>query len=90
MTGVTQNFGEFAMGTVPTNDFIKVADYASATRTFERPARGVRPSTGLRIGYPVFLPDDSALLFENGVRAGSDVAVDTTRNGAWSEPLVGG
>ena len=73
---------------------IVVASYDATTQAFS----GVRtivnvangdagvsnPPTGLRVGYPVFLPDDSALLFENGVRAGSD-NVMVTRNGARSE-----
>jgi hypothetical protein len=68
---------------------IVVASYTAATqqfssvRTLLTPDAG-SPATGLRIGYPVFLPDDSSLLFENGVRAGSD-AVMATRNGARSE-----
>jgi hypothetical protein len=68
---------------------IDVASYDTATQQFSGQrqilaADAGTPVTGLRIGYPVFLPDDSALLFENGVRAGGD-AVMATRNGARSE-----
>ncbi len=72
-----------------------VASYAAATEQFS----GVRtllspelgdaaagtPPTGERIGYPVFLPDDSALLFENEVRTSGSDSVMVTRNGARSE-----
>jgi hypothetical protein len=74
---------------------ITVANYDATTQAFSNvrsilspqdnaDAAANPPATGLRVGYPVFLPDDSALLFENGVRAGSD-AVMATRNGARSE-----
>jgi hypothetical protein len=49
------------------------------------------PPTGERIGYPVFLPDDSALLFENEVRGADGLAgsnpqtVMETRDGTRSE-----
>ncbi len=84
VTGVTQNFGEFAAGAMVTNDFIKVADYSSATQTFSNVRTIVTPGTGTRIGYPVFLPDDSGLLFETEVRQGGDTVM-VTRNGARSE-----
>jgi hypothetical protein len=51
------------------------------------------PASGQRVGYPVFLPDDSGILFETQVRSAkhgstSDSQSDTvvvTRNGARSE-----
>ena len=48
---------------------------------------GVMTSQGAatRIGYPVFLPDDSGLLFEAQVRKGCSDTVMVTRNGTRSE-----
>ena len=56
----------------------------SAPRTLIGPGSGT-PATGGRVGYPVFLPDDSALLFENETRTSQSDQVMVTRNGARSE-----
>ncbi len=63
---------------------IVVANYDAATQVFSSPMTVATPASAQRIGYPVFLPDDSGLLFETQVRAGSD-SVLATRNGARSE-----
>jgi len=84
VTGHTQFFGDFDAGTTPTNDLLKVASYDAATQTFSNVLTIASPEPGTRIGYPVFLPDDSGLLFETEVRAGGD-NVMVTRNGARSE-----
>ena len=87
-----------------TNDVhgpIDVASYNAATQQFsgvrtvlsadDGDAAAGTPPTGERIGYPVFLPDDSALLFENEVRGADGVAgsnpqtVMETRDGTRSE-----
>jgi hypothetical protein len=69
-----------------------VAAYDATTLSFTNPTKMLSPMTGQRIGYPVFLPDDSALVFETEVRSAmggsSDGVSDTvmvTRNGARSE-----
>ncbi len=65
---------------------IVVAAYDPATQTFSNPQTVVTPTASqLRIGYPVFLPDDSALLFESQVRKSCSDSVMVTRNGARSE-----
>jgi len=80
---------------------IDVASYNSANQQFSNvrvllgaddgdAQAGTKP-TGERIGYPVFLPDDSALLFENEVRGADGLAggnpqtVMETRDGTRSE-----
>ena len=45
-----------------------MAAYSSGNQTFSGVTTLASPSTGQRIGYPVFLPDDSGLLFETQVR----------------------
>jgi hypothetical protein len=65
---------------------IMTAQYAAATQTFSNIQTVVpTPMTGQRVGYPVFLPDDSGLLFETEVRASQTDSVMVTRNGARSE-----
>jgi hypothetical protein len=65
---------------------IVVATYDPATQTFSNPQTVVMPAAGqLRIGYPVFLPDDSAILYEAQVRKGCSDSVMVTRNGTRSE-----
>jgi hypothetical protein len=61
------------------------AAYDSATQTFSNVQTVAMPATGQRIGYPVFLPDDSGLLFETEVRQSTGDTVMVTRNGARSE-----
>lgn len=68
------------------------AAYDVASQTFSNPTKLLSPQSGQRIGFPVFLPDDSALVFETEVRpakgGSSDDQSDTvmvTRNGARSE-----
>ena len=65
---------------------IVVAGYDAATQTFSNPVTVTAPRMmGQRIGYPVFLPDDSGLIFETEVRASQTDTVMVTRNGARSE-----
>jgi hypothetical protein len=65
---------------------IDVAAYDSMTQTFSGEQTVVpAPAAGQRIGYPVFFPDDSALVFETEVRASQSDSVMVTRNGARSE-----
>ncbi len=80
---------------------INVASYNAATQAFSNvrtiqvpgdnaDAAANPPATGQRIGYPVFLPNNSALLFENQVRqsdgmAGATEQVMVTRDGTRSE-----
>jgi hypothetical protein len=61
------------------------AAYSAATQTFSNPTTLVTPQSGQRVGYPVFLPDDSGILFETEVRSSSSDSVMVTRNGARSE-----
>ena len=78
-TGETQN------PTTPNASPINVANYAAATQTFSNVQTVATPAMGQRIGYPVFLPDDSGLLFETEVRPSTGDNVMVTRNGARSE-----
>ncbi len=52
---------------------------------FSNVQTGATPATGQKIGYPFFLPDDSALVFETETRASQSDSVMVTRNGARSE-----
>jgi hypothetical protein len=61
------------------------AAYDSATHTFSNLQTLHTPAAGQRIGYPVFLPDNSGILFETGVRSSQSDTVMVTRNGARSE-----
>jgi len=71
---------------------IRMASYDAATQTFSNVQTLVTPSgagtapafSQLRVGYPVFLPDNSGVVFESQVRQGSD-SVLCTRNGARSQ-----
>ena len=63
---------------------IVVASYDATAKTFSNPMTVVTAATGQRVGYPVFLPDNSGVLFETQVRTGGD-NVMVTRNGARSE-----
>jgi hypothetical protein len=75
---------------------LKLANYtATATsQTLGTPQTLASPTTGQRVGYPAFLPDDSGILFETEVRpakgmpGSGDNQSDTvmvTRNGARGE-----
>jgi hypothetical protein len=61
------------------------AGYDATTRAFSNVQTVYTPPGGARVGYPSFLPDSSALLFEHEVRRGNDDTVMVTRNGARSE-----
>ena len=63
---------------------IQIADYDASTHAFSNLSTVYTPPAALRAGYPAFLPDNSALVFENQVRQGGDTVV-TTRNCARSE-----
>ncbi|HEY4122664.1 MAG TPA: hypothetical protein VGM56_32590, partial [Byssovorax sp.] len=69
---------------------IVVASYDASTQTFGAPTTMLTPgaptppNTDDRFGYPVFLPDNSGILFEREVRRGGDNVI-VTRNGARSE-----
>src|SRR5262249_54972698 len=78
-TDVTGNTGDVS------GKPIRVASYDAATQTFSNVQTIVTPGAGqLRVGYPVFLPDNSAILFENQVRKGCSDSVMVTRNGTRS------
>jgi hypothetical protein len=62
-----------------------VANYDTSTQTFSNVQKVVSPASGQRVGYPVFLPDDSGILFETEVRSSQGDSVMVTRNGARSE-----
>jgi hypothetical protein len=72
---------------------LDVAAYDAASHAFSNVRTLHSPAAGQRIGYPVFLPDDSGVVFETQVRSAkagstSDSVSDTvvvTRNGARSE-----
>ena len=64
---------------------LKVASYDAATHAFSGVTTLASPASGQRIGYPVFLPDDSGLLFETEIRSSLTDQVMVTRNGARSE-----
>jgi hypothetical protein len=64
---------------------IKVADYDNATHGFSNLTKVLDAPSGKRIGYPVFLPDNSGLVFETQVRTSQSDSVMVTRNGTRSE-----
>jgi hypothetical protein len=84
VTGHTQNFGDLDGGSSVTG-VMMTAKYDSTTQAFSDVRTVASPSGGQRIGYPVFLPDDSGLLFETEVRPSQTDSVMVTRNGARSE-----
>jgi hypothetical protein len=61
------------------------AAYDATAHTFSNQTTMVSPQSGQRIGYPVFLPDDSGILFETELRSSTTDSVMVTRNGARSE-----
>ncbi len=72
---------------------IVVAAYDPTTQAFSNAQTVVttaavttsKGTAATRIGYPVFLPDDSGILFEAQVRKGCSDTVMVTRNGTRSE-----
>jgi hypothetical protein len=64
---------------------IVVASYDAASQVFSNATTIASPAAGQRLGYPVFVPDDSALVFETQVRSSQSDSVVVTRNGARSE-----
>jgi hypothetical protein len=61
------------------------ASYDTGTQTFSNVQTIDTPVAGQRIGYPVFVPDNSGLVFETEVRSSQSDSVMVTRNGARSE-----
>ena len=64
---------------------LMVASYNAATRAFTTPTNLHAPASGQRVGFPVFLPDNSGIVFETEVRSSQSDSVMVTRNGARSE-----
>jgi hypothetical protein len=64
---------------------IVMAAYNPATQVFSGVTTMVSPASGQRVGYPVFLPDDSGILFETETQASVSDTVMVTRNCARSE-----
>ncbi len=75
VTGATSN----VMGS------LYVANYNGTTHTLSAVTKVAAPAANTRIGYPVFLPDNSALIYETQVRNSQSDSVMVTRNGARSE-----
>jgi hypothetical protein len=63
---------------------IMAAAYNPATHAFSGVSKLATPPTGERYGYPAFLPDNSAVLFEDQVRTSQTDTVMVTRNGTRS------
>ncbi len=64
---------------------IMMASYDSATQTFSNVVKLAAAASGQRIGYPVFLPDNSGVIFETQVRTSQTDKVMVTRDGTRSE-----
>jgi hypothetical protein len=64
---------------------IKVANYSVTAQSFTGIKTLQTPASGNRIGYPVFLPDNSGVLFESQVRKSQSDSVLVTQEGARSE-----
>ncbi len=64
---------------------IIVADYDAQSHAFSNLQTLLSPASGHRIGYPVFLPDNSGIVFEKELRTSLSDSVMVTRNGARSE-----
>jgi hypothetical protein len=64
---------------------IMVGKYDAATHAFSAVHQVAAPMGGQRIGYPVFLPDNSGVVFETQVRTSQSDTVMVTRNGTRSE-----
>ncbi len=63
---------------------LMLASYDSTAHSFSAPQQLYAPPSGMRVGYPAFLPDSSGIVFEHEVRAGGDTLL-VTRSGARSE-----
>ena len=72
-----------------TNDIagkpIKIANYSVTSQSLSNVLTVQTPASTGRIGYPVFLPDDSGILFESQVRKSTSDTVLVTQLGARSE-----
>ncbi len=64
---------------------IMVGNYDANTHAFSNVQALVTPTAGQRVGYPVFLPDNSGVVFEKELRSSQSDSVMVTRNGARSE-----
>ncbi len=88
VTGHTQSFGEpttdAGVDAAAGGDVMMTASYNASTQAFSNVQPLLSPAPGTRIGYPIFLPDDSGLLFETEVRTSQTDSVMVTRNGARS------
>jgi hypothetical protein len=62
-----------------------LASYDNASQVYGTPQTLYTPPTGMRIGYPAFLPDSTGLLFEHEVRKSDTDTLMVTRNSARSE-----
>jgi hypothetical protein len=62
-----------------------VANYDAVNHALSNITKIATPAAGQRIGYPVFLPDNSAVVYETQVRTSQSDSVMVTRNGARSE-----
>ena len=61
---------------------IVAASYDGMTHAFSNLHTLVTPTTGHRVGFPAYLPDNSAIIYEDEVRSSSTDTVMVTRNGA--------
>jgi hypothetical protein len=64
---------------------LMIAGYNPTTQAFTAPQNVHTPAAGQRVGFPVFLPDNSGVVFETEVRTSLSDSVMVTRNGARSE-----
>jgi hypothetical protein len=64
---------------------LMVSTYNATTKAFGAPQNLHTPAAGQRVGFPVFLPDNSGIVFETEVRTSQSDSVMVTRNGARSE-----
>ncbi len=64
---------------------IKIADYSVTSQSVSNVQTIQTPPTTGRLGYPVFLPDNSGLLFESQIRKSTSDTVLVTQLGARSE-----
>jgi hypothetical protein len=67
------------------NHPINVGNYSVSSQSFTNIRTIQTPASGGRFGYPVFLPDNSGLLFESQVRKSQTDTVMVTQSGARSE-----
>jgi hypothetical protein len=67
---------------------IIAAAYNAMNQTFSGVTKLATPPSGERYGYPAFLPDNSAIIFEDEIRSSTSDSVMVTRNGARSRLAV--